>query len=292
MTGRLTEFRELSMTIADSDMEAALIDIIMPAYNAASYVRDAIDSVMGQTHTNWHLIIVDDGSTDETLRIANSYRDVRIEVISQDRKGVSVARNVALKHRHGQFFCFLDADDILPPSSLKARLTCFQNNDVFFADGKVEIYDAEMERIIRRWSPRQVRDHFKSLIRLDGNCFFGPTWMVRNDPSIYYGFSEKLSHGEELCFYIDYAKLGRYCSTSEVVLRYRKTDTSAMSDVVGLARGYSAIGKKIRNMEGVSMLDYAIFCLRSRKFIALDFLRSGRPRLAIKYLVSGSIGSQ
>lgn len=101
-----------------------LISIIMPAYNASAYIAEAIQSVLDQTWTNWELIIVDDGSTDDTLQIAQQYaaKDNRIQVYHQSNQGGCVARNEALKHIAGDYVQYLDADDKLHAEKLSLQV--------------------------------------------------------------------------------------------------------------------------------------------------------------------------
>ncbi len=95
--------------------DSILISVVMPAYNASAYIGDAIRSVLNQTYGNWELIIVDDGSTDDTMQIADSYarKDSRISVYRQANQGGCAARNEALKHISGDYVQYLDADDML-----------------------------------------------------------------------------------------------------------------------------------------------------------------------------------
>lgn len=101
-----------------------LISIIMPAYNASAYIAEAIQSVLDQTWTNWELIIVDDGSTDNTLQIAQQFavKDNRIQVYHQSNQGGCVARNEALKHIVGDYVQYLDADDKLHAEKLSLQV--------------------------------------------------------------------------------------------------------------------------------------------------------------------------
>lgn len=94
------------------------IDVIIPAFNVAPYVGDAIRSVMAQDHHDWTLTVVDDGSSDATARIATATRDSRLRVIRQDNAGVSAARNRGLDAASGDAILFLDADDWLAPDAL------------------------------------------------------------------------------------------------------------------------------------------------------------------------------
>jgi UDP-glucose:(glucosyl)LPS beta-1,3-glucosyltransferase len=93
------------------------ISIIMPAYNVEYFIRNSILSIQNQTFTNWELIIVNDGSTDDTLAVIESMKnsDKRIQLYSQVNKGVSVARNLGISIATGSLIAFLDADDLWHP---------------------------------------------------------------------------------------------------------------------------------------------------------------------------------
>lgn len=89
------------------------VSIITPVYNSSAYLRRCIDSVLAQGYTNWELLLVNDGSKDNSLEICESYaqQDSRITVFTQNNQGQAVARNVALQHARGEFIAFLDSDD-------------------------------------------------------------------------------------------------------------------------------------------------------------------------------------
>ena len=92
-----------------------MISVIVPIYNAESYLPRALDSILSQTYKEWEAILVDDGSTDGSSRIADEYaaRDHRFTVIHQPNGGLSDARNTGLEHISGEYLVFLDADDFL-----------------------------------------------------------------------------------------------------------------------------------------------------------------------------------
>ena len=105
-----------------------LFSIVVPAYNAGKYLRRCIDSVLQQTFCDYEMIIVNDGSKDDTLAVVENLRDERVRVISQENQGVSVARNTGISAAKGEYVCFLDADDEFMPNHLevleKAILAC------------------------------------------------------------------------------------------------------------------------------------------------------------------------
>lgn len=92
--------------------EARQVDVVTPAYNAARTVAETVESVLRQTHRNWRLWIVDDGSHDETADIVRPYlRDPRIQLVQQNNRGAANARNLALAQGRGDYVAFLDSDD-------------------------------------------------------------------------------------------------------------------------------------------------------------------------------------
>ncbi len=99
----------------------ATVSVVMPAYNAARYLPRAIESVLGQTFADFELLVVDDGSSDETVATALSFaaRDSRVRVLTQRNAGPGPARNVGFASGTGRFFAFLDSDDEWDPSFLQ-----------------------------------------------------------------------------------------------------------------------------------------------------------------------------
>lgn len=111
----------------------SLISIIIPVYNAAPYLKEALDSVIGQTYENLEIIVVDDGSTDDSGSICDEYRtDPRVIVIHQQHQGVSSARNAGLDRMTGEYVAFLDSDDAYDQSFMHTMLevTLSENVDI------------------------------------------------------------------------------------------------------------------------------------------------------------------
>lgn len=103
-----------------------LVSVVIPTYNRAWVLRDAIESVLAQTFESFELIVVDDGSTDNTPALLDGYED--LVALEQTNKGVSAARNRGIAHAQGKFIAFLDSDDLWLPEKLSAQVTFFQEN--------------------------------------------------------------------------------------------------------------------------------------------------------------------
>lgn len=117
----------------------------MPAYNAAEFIAEAIDSVINQTFTGWELIVINDGSSDETEAIVKSFTDERIKLISQENKGLGAARNNGMEAAVGNWIAFLDSDDVWLPNKLQLQQRFIIDNldvDVFYSTGYMLSADA------------------------------------------------------------------------------------------------------------------------------------------------------
>jgi len=104
------------------------ISLIMPAFNRAYIITSAIDSIVKQTHPNWELIIMDDGSTDNTEQVVRAYNDPRIAYFKQPNAGPSAARNNAIAHATAPWLAYLDSDNELLPDFIASMLRAFQVN--------------------------------------------------------------------------------------------------------------------------------------------------------------------
>jgi len=110
-----------------------MISIVMPTYNREAYLAEAIGSVLSQTYKDWELIIVDDGSTDDTSTLINHYKDKRIRYLPLDRnRGIAYARNYGIKNAKGEYIAVMDSDDLMSPNRLKLSLKAIKNVDFVY----------------------------------------------------------------------------------------------------------------------------------------------------------------
>jgi teichuronic acid biosynthesis glycosyltransferase TuaG len=267
-----------------------LVSVIMPVYNGERYLAAAIQSVLNQSYQQLELLIVNDGSTDGSEAIIRQFTDTRIRYFSQSNAGVSVARNTALANMEGDFFCCLDGDDVLPTNSIQSRMEVFsRSSSIAFVDGFVQVYDATLQKPLYQWRPREQGRIYKELIRLTGNCFFGPTWLIKRMPETNYRFVEGMTHGEDLLFYISIANDGEYAYTEDCILHYRKNEQSVMNNLSGLGRGYTFLASKLAEMNGAdfTLWDRFVFHLKVRKIMFLSFCSNRDYRKAFEYVILG-----
>jgi glycosyltransferase involved in cell wall biosynthesis len=125
-------------------LKTPLVSVIIPLYNAQKYVAESIQSIINQTHTNWELIIVNDGSTDNGLEVAQKFESDKIKVFSQKNKGASAARNYGIREAKGEYIQFLDADDLLSTNKIERQIEALEDkqdcisicNSVHFFNGE------------------------------------------------------------------------------------------------------------------------------------------------------------
>ncbi|MTJ16848.1 MULTISPECIES: glycosyltransferase [unclassified Dolichospermum] len=109
--------------------DCPLVSVVIPAYNAQAFVKEAIDSVLAQSYKNFEVIVIDDGSSDSTLAILDQYKHChQIKVLTHENNqnlGVSKSRQLGVKHSQGNYIAFLDADDVFLPEKLQIQVNTF-----------------------------------------------------------------------------------------------------------------------------------------------------------------------
>lgn len=121
------------------------ISIIVPIYNREKYLRQCIDSILNQTHTNLELILIDDGSEDDSSQICDEYgqKDARVIVKHQPNRGVSAARNAGLDLATGDYIAFVDSDDYIEERMYECLLSMLKSNDADMAICNLQQFDDE-----------------------------------------------------------------------------------------------------------------------------------------------------
>lgn len=123
-----------------------MISIVIPSYNASSFIKETIQSVQSQTYTNWEMIIIDDVSKDNTRELIKEEikKDGRIQLIElQKNGGAAIARNIGINNAKGKYVAFLDSDDLWLPEKLEKQLEFMQNNDIAFSFTSYQIINQD-----------------------------------------------------------------------------------------------------------------------------------------------------
>lgn len=202
-------------------MSLPLVSVLLPAYNAGTYLRDAVDSIRAQTLADWELIVVDDGSTDDTPAILAGYDEPRLIVVRQANAGVSAALNTGLARARGRYVARQDADDLSHPERL-ARLAAFLDahpeidavSSAFTAvapDG-AELYTARL----------MIEPLTISRFLLAGNCVFHPGVMIRAAVlRELNGYRVEARHVEDYDLWVRLGAAPRLAALPQPLVRYR-----------------------------------------------------------------------
>lgn len=167
-----------------------MVSIILPVFNAERFLSQCLDSILRQTYQDWELIAVVDGSKDGSMEILKSYekRDNRIHIISKKNEGVSIARNIALKHAHGDYIYFVDSDDIVMSEALmilikamKSNKTTFVKSDFLPIDEQGKQVFINKKQVIRRRYDGKVMDSEKFFKKILMKEYFLWTCLFRKD---------------------------------------------------------------------------------------------------------------
>lgn len=192
----------------------AKVSIIIPIFNTSKYLPDCLDSVLAQTHNNLEIILIDDGSTDESAQIADHYaqKDPRIKAIHQKNHGQSSARNIGVQKATGKFISFVDSDDSIKPNFISQLLTPYNSANISLTVcgihyKRLKSKSAE-DVYIRPTRPRRPNESSKTyilrLLTLDGRMYSSVNKLFLSKVAKTIAFDEKLNFAEDTKFVLDY----------------------------------------------------------------------------------------
>jgi glycosyltransferase involved in cell wall biosynthesis len=208
---------------------SGLVSVIIPCYNQAHFLREAIESALAQTYSNREIIVVDDGSSDSTATVARRYSLVRY--VYQQNAGPSAARNTGLKQSHGEYLVFLDADDRLLPEALEIGVDCLrQHPECAFASGFCRLIVADGSLLSKPEQPYILQDHYLKFLRR--NYIWCPSSVVykRSILETVKGFNTSLGRGEDYDLFLRITRDHPIFCHNQFVADYRLHGSSRSAD--------------------------------------------------------------
>ena len=197
--------------------EEYLISVIVPLFNNERFISKCIDSLLEQTYANFEIIIVDDGSTDNSLNIAREYesKDARIKCLTCQRKtGVSGARNEGIENSKGDYLCFIDSDDYVSKYYIESMITAIKHTGADIAAvGHMNVSEKQNKKFKGVFNPRDYRVRVYDRLSAMEQVFCGRilrmnVWNKMYPRSFFEGenavtYLEDIKHCEDVCFLYD-----------------------------------------------------------------------------------------
>lgn len=218
------------------------VSIVIPVYNGDRYIAEAIDSVLAQTYQNFEIVVVDDGSTDQTAQVLQQYSD-RIWVVKQANQGVAIARNRGIALAQGHWIAFLDADDSFLPNKLAAQMAVAEANPhlgIVHSGWRRVSATGELLLTVEPW--HQIPQlNLESWLRwkpvLPSAMLFRRDWLEKAG-----GFDPRFPPAEDTDLVLRLAAMG--CEANwlrQVTVNYRQHPDSAMHKGMPQARSLAAV---------------------------------------------------
>ena len=207
-------------------MTSPRITVFMAVYNRADVVRGAIDSVLAQTFGDFELLVIDDGSTDGSAKIVDSYADPRVRLVVHDRnQGIPRTRNEGLDLARGEYLAILDSDDYAYPRRLERQVDFLDRRPEIAAVGSWAVRMSPKGKartlLIRVTDPREIRAHI-----LYVSCFKNPTMTARTDVLRAYRYREAFSICQDIDLWSRVSADHPLANLPEFLVRYRSGGSS------------------------------------------------------------------
>lgn len=240
------------------------VSIIIPIYNTEKYLKRCLDSVVNQTYKNLEIILIDDGSTDNSPKIIDTYakKDSRIKAIHQKNAGQSAARNHGLKIATGDYISFIDGDDEVKPNFTESLLHAFTAQTSFSVCGiqyKRLKLDSSEDVYTNQLRPRHQNESKKSyilyLLAIDGRMYSSVNKLYQAKIAKTLTFDESLNFAEDTKFVLDYLNKssGNPSFVLEPLYIYNfGTSTSTINKTATIWQNWQTSYKNLQNWLGDS----------------------------------------
>ena len=205
--------------------EAPTISVVMSVYNAGRYLRDAVESVLSQSFSDFELIILDDGSTDDSPNVLKEYaaRDPRIRVTVRENQGLTVTLNEGLAQARGEFIARMDCDDVCLPGRFARQLDYLRADpSLVCAGGHFELID-EKGRLLTRLRPPSDDESIQKLLLAGHTAICHPAAMMRREAVTRVGgYDPYFRTTQDLDLWLRLGEVGRLGNVPAVVLKFRQ----------------------------------------------------------------------
>lgn len=196
----------------------------MSVYNNDRYLREAVESILNQSFTDFEFLIIDDGSKDQSLKVLQEYatQDERIRLTSRENRGIPKTRNEMLSQARGEFIAVMDGDDVALPDRFARQVEFLrQHPEVVCVGGAFERID-EKGRFIDHCKPPQLDAEIQPILLRGMSYLHHPCTMVRRSAMLAVGgYDESMVGSSDLDLWLRLSEIGQLANLPDCVLRYR-----------------------------------------------------------------------
>lgn len=211
------------------------ISVIIPVHNSASTILETIDSVRQQTYSDLEIIVINDGSTDQTLEILDTIQDPRLKVFSYENGGVSVARNRGITQSMGAFLSFIDADDLWSSDKLELQLAMLQSHPNAAVVYSWTRFINEINATSQDGASIYFAGNILEPLLLRNFIASGSNILVKREAiEKIGGFDSEMSPAEDWDFYLRLAAIYSFVVVPKIQIFYRQTRGNASSKVLAM----------------------------------------------------------
>lgn len=212
-------------------MESPMVSIIIPIYNVEKYLRECVDSVIGQTYRNLQIILVDDGSTDSCGQICDAYssRDARVVVVHKDNGGLSDARNAGVPLAAGEFTLYLDSDDYLEPNAVEILIASQKNTGADIVLGNFYYTYPDHEKAATAWQKSDMTLDNKQAMEalIDGRIeTFAWGKLIRREIALAHLFPKGKVFEDHYWTHFIFADAAKVALIAQPLIHYRQRENS------------------------------------------------------------------
>ena len=269
------------------------ISILLPVFNEEKYIRKCIQSILNSSYPNYEVVIVNDGSTDETLSIVNKIDDQRIKVYNKQNSGLTDSLNYGIDKCENEIIMRMDGDDLIHPLKIENQLDEFNRKDIILLGTEGVTINYEDEKIKKITLPSEHKDIVQNMIRYNSGMIHPSIMVYKAALQKIKGYSIKIKHAEDYDLFLRLSKIGKIANLKKEFIYLRKNSMNVSHKYAEEQISNTIIANKyyeFNNCKPISKDTY----LQIKKevldsIVNRSFIKAHKKIVELEYLTKNSI---